>query len=159
VHRWLQRIADDELRGWDATRVESLKENFSRELERRGVTPAELKVSTELVVMALKNSLADERGRWVLGAHPEARSEYRMRLRTPEGTRTLAMDRVFREADGTRWIIDYKTSRHEGAGVQGFLDRELDRYAEQLRLYSAVLKQSQQALYFPLHQGWRVRKA
>ncbi len=159
VHRWLQRITDDELRGWDAKRVDSLKENLSRELERRGVPPAELKVSTELVAMALKNSLSDERGRWVLGPHADARSEYRMRLRTPEGARTLVMDRIFLDEAGTRWIVDHKTSRHEGADVQAFLDRELDRYAEQLRLYGAVLKQSRQALYFPLHQGWRVRKA
>jgi hypothetical protein len=109
--------------------------------------------------MALKNSLADDRGRWVLGPHAEARSEYRMRLRTPEGARTLVMDRLFRDVDGTRWIVDYKTSRHEGGGVEGFLDRELDRYSEQLRLYSALLKPSQQALYFPLHRGWRMRKA
>jgi ATP-dependent exoDNAse (exonuclease V) beta subunit len=158
VHRWLQRVAEDELRGWDAKRVDSLRENFSRELERRGVMPVELKASAELVAMALKNSLIDERGRWVLGPHADARSEYRTRVRTLEGTRTLVMDRVFRDADRTLWIIDYKTSRHEGAGVESFLDRELDRYAEQLRLYSDVLKPSQQALYFPLHRGWRMRK-
>ena len=29
VHRWLQRIADDELRGWDAKRVNALRARFS----------------------------------------------------------------------------------------------------------------------------------
>jgi ATP-dependent exoDNAse (exonuclease V) beta subunit len=155
VHRWLQRIADDELRGWDAKRVESLKENFSRELERRGVPPAELRVSTELVAIAMQNSLADERGRWVLGPHADARSEYRMRLRTPDGSRTLVMDRVFRDVDGTRWIIDYKTSRHEGANVDVFLDRERERYDGQLATYAALFTDSRQGLYFPLLRGWR----
>src|SRR5207244_10260081 len=37
VHRWLQRIAEDELRGWDASRIDSLQERFSNELSRRGV--------------------------------------------------------------------------------------------------------------------------
>src|SRR5712691_4691198 len=38
AHRWLQRIAEDELRGWDAKRVHGLRSRFIKELERRGVT-------------------------------------------------------------------------------------------------------------------------
>ena len=155
VHRWLQRMADDELRGWDARRIESSKKLFGRELHRRGVAPAELEQSTELVATALKNTLSDERGRWVLGPHREARSEYRLRVRTNAGPRTYVMDRVFRDKDGTRWIVDYKTSRHEGTGVEKFLDRERERYTSQLESYGAALKESRQGLYFPLLRGWR----
>lgn len=155
VHRWLQRIAEDELRGWDTKRVDSLREHFSRELERRGVPPTELKASTELVALALKNSISNDRGRWVLGPHADARSEYRMRLRSPEGPRMLVMDRVFLDADGIRWIVDYKTSRHEGADVDAFLNRERKRYATQLTSYAALFTNSRQGLYFPLLSGWR----
>ena len=155
VHRWLQRIAEDELRGWDAKQVESLTPAFTRELGRRGVAPNELGASARLVATALKNALSDERGRWILSPHAEARTEYRMRLRTPEGTRTLVMDRVFRDADGLRWIVDYKTSRHEGADVGKFLDRERERYAEQLAAYASSFNGSRQGLYFPLLKGWR----
>src|SRR5258706_8408419 len=104
VHRWLQRIADDELRGWDAKRVDSLTKRFAKELERRGVPSRDLKTSTQLVAMALKNSISDERGRWVLGPHPEGRSEHRVRVRDSKGTRTSVMDRVFRTKEGERWI-------------------------------------------------------
>jgi ATP-dependent helicase/nuclease subunit A len=157
VHRWLQRIAEDELRGWDEKRVDALKPRFANELRRRGVQAAEIQRSSEVVAAALKNTLADERGRWILSAHPEARSEYRLRVRTDAGSRSYVMDRVFR-AEGRLWIVDYKTSRHEGAGVEGFLDRERDRYATQLQAYGDLLKESQQGLYFPLHRGWRVRE-
>src|SRR5262249_46231739 len=61
VHRWLQRIADDEMRAWDAGRVDALKGRFAKELERRGVPPRDLKASTELVGGALKNAISDER--------------------------------------------------------------------------------------------------
>src|SRR5262249_16914454 len=81
VHGWLQRIAEDELRGWDAKRVDALKKKFASELERRGVQQRDLKASTELVSVSLRNAISDERGRWVLGPHPEARSEHRIRLR------------------------------------------------------------------------------
>ena len=57
VHRWLQRIADDALRGWDEERVRSLTARFSRELERRGVPRADAARSAELVATALSITL------------------------------------------------------------------------------------------------------
>jgi hypothetical protein len=58
--------------------------------------------------------------------------------------------------------VDYKTSRHEGADVQAFLDRERTRYAAQLAAYAALFQGesdagggSRQGLYFPLLRGWR----
>jgi ATP-dependent helicase/nuclease subunit A len=155
VHRWLQRMADDELHGWDAKRIASSKKLFARELHRRGVAPAELERSVESITAALNNTLSDERGRWILGPHAEARSEYRMRVRTPDGQRSYVMDRVFRDSDGRLWVVDFKTSRHEGAAVEAFLDRERKRYAAQLDAYAAALGGASRGLYFPLHSGWR----
>jgi hypothetical protein len=52
--------------------------------------------------------------------------------------------------------VDYKTSRHEGAGIDAFLDRELDRYRAQLQGYAGLFDgPSRQGLYFPLMAGWR----
>jgi ATP-dependent exoDNAse (exonuclease V) beta subunit len=155
VHRWLQRIAEDELRGWNSARVSSLKKTFARDLRRRGVNPDALERSTETVAMALENTLADERGRWILGPRELARSEYRIRVRAPEGRRTYVMDRVFRDGDGRLWVVDFKTSRHEGAAVEAFLDQERTRYAAQLDAYAAALGGASRGLYFPLHTGWR----
>ncbi|TMG72476.1 MAG: DNA helicase UvrD, partial [Betaproteobacteria bacterium] len=158
VHRWLQRIADDELRTWDATRIDALASRFAKELERRGIPPPYLKASTEQVGVALKNAISDERGRWVLGPHPEARSEHRIRVTGAAGANTYIVDRVFRTAEDVRWIVDYKTSRHEGADVEGFLEREKQRYRAQLERYARALAASEEAmlgLYFPLLAGWR----
>jgi ATP-dependent helicase/nuclease subunit A len=155
VHRWLQRMAEDQLGGWDAARISSLEKSFRRDLQRRGVAPAELQRSVESVALALKNSILDERGKWILGPHALARSEYRMRVRAPDGPRTYVMDRVFRDRDGRLWVVDFKTSRHEGAEVEAFLDRERERYAAQLEAYAAALGGASRGLYFPLHTGWR----
>jgi hypothetical protein len=157
VHRWLQRIAEDGLRGWDAKRVASLRKRFETDLRRRGVVPEELGRSADLVASALRNTLGDERGRWILGPHGQARTEYRLRVRTAEGSRTYVMDRVFRDRDGRLWVVDFKTSRHEGAAVEAFLDREGERYAAQLDAYAAALGGASRGLYFPLHSGWRSR--
>ncbi len=155
VHRCLQRIAEDELRGWNPRRIESLLPQFVKELQRRGVPPAELKRASELVSKALTGTLKDERGRWILGGHPEARSELRMRVSSPSGVHTMVMDRVFRALDGVRWVVDFKTSRHEGANTEAFLDVERLRYAAQLDAYAESLGGAHRGLYFPLHSGWR----
>jgi len=157
VHRWLQRIADDELRGWDPARVERLKARLRRELQRRGVPASEAQHSADRVALALAQSISDERGRWILGAHPDARTELKLRGHSPVGTRTFIMDRLFRD-QGRLWIIDYKTSRHEGTNLEGFLDREVERYAAQLKAYGALLPGSSSGLYFPLLRGWREAK-
>jgi ATP-dependent helicase/nuclease subunit A len=151
VHAWLQRIAEDGLAGWDGGRVDGLRGRFAADLERRGVAPGDLKHATLLVISALKNALADERGRWLLGAHREARSEYR--LRTPE--RSFRIDRYFVDTDGVKWVVDYKTSEHEGGGLEAFLDLQRGRYAAQLDAYARALGGARRGLYFPLQRGWR----
>jgi ATP-dependent helicase/nuclease subunit A len=65
------------------------------------------------------------------------------------------IDRTFIDAEGVRWVIDFKTSRHEGADLAEFLDRELDRYRGQLERNMALARRLgpqpvKAALYFPL---------
>jgi hypothetical protein len=155
VHHWLQCIAADEMRGWDARRIEALAPAFRRELERRGLQRAQSKAAAELVARALANAVTDERGRWLLGSHPQARAEHRLRMRAKDGMRTLVIDRLFEDAGGERWIVDFKTSRHEGAGLEEFLDEQKRRYAAQLDAYAAAFERARLGLYFPLLRGWR----
>ena len=157
VHRWLQRISEEELRGWDRARVESMRDGFRRELAARGVQDAELEAAATRVVAALNKSLDDPRGRWLLGPQREARSEYRLTALVDGERRNLVIDRTFIDQEGRRWIADYKTSTHEGTDTEGFLDRERERYQAQLERYAAALAAgpSSLGLYFPLLAGWR----
>ena len=73
---------------------------------------------------------------------------------------SIKIDRTFVDQYGTRWIIDYKTSRHEEEDVDAFLDQQQERYKEQLEKYGALMKMYEEGpvklgLYFPLLQGWR----
>ena len=52
--------------------------------------------------------------------------------------RQLVIDRSFADAEGKRWIVDYKTSSCEGADKEGFLDREQARYRSQLERYAQM---------------------
>ena len=157
THRWLQRIGIEGLEAWDARRVAALAPAIERDLVRRGVPRGERAEATGRVTRALATALSDERGRWILAAHPRSRFEYRLRVATAEGTRLIVIDRLFAEASGRRWIVDYKTSLHEGGGAEAFLDRELERYTPQLAGYVGAFPREHwtAALYFPLMKGWR----
>jgi ATP-dependent exoDNAse (exonuclease V) beta subunit len=151
VHAWLQRIAEDQLKGWDAKRVDGLKPQLRRDLQRRGVSPTELDRAEKIVTTALKNTLSDERGRWILGPHPVAINERRMRA----AGRSYRIDRYLEDARGEKWVVDYKTSAHQGTGVDTFLDSQRARYLAQLNEYSVAVGGATCGLYFPLQVGWR----
>ncbi|HLX81731.1 MAG TPA: UvrD-helicase domain-containing protein [Burkholderiales bacterium] len=149
VHRWLQAMAEAGLKGWDAKRVESLRPAIERDLRSRGVQSAG--PAAELVAAALKNAIGDERGRWLLGPHPVASNEYRLRSRG----RSFRIDRYIEDAKGAKWVVDYKTGEHRGGSVDAFLDSERERYKAQLDEYAKAMKGARPALYFPLLKGWR----
>jgi ATP-dependent exoDNAse (exonuclease V) beta subunit len=158
VHRWLQSVAEDELEGWSAARIESLRAGFNNELAACGVAQAQLAAATARVAAALAGALADPRGRWLLGPQQDAKNEYRLTAAIEGEMRKLVIDRSFTGADGKRWIVDYKVSGHEGTDAEAFLDREQERYRAQLARYAQALARGDAAmlgLYFPLLAGWR----
>jgi len=155
AHRWLQRMAEDSLQGWDAARVGALAGTFRAGLAEAGVAEPELDAAARRVGEVLLGALADERGRWVLGPRAQAHCEYRLSMVADRRVRHLTLDRTFVE-DGCRWIVDYKTSAHEGADREAFLDLQQARYAGQLQGYAlAVGGPVRMGLYFPLLRGWR----
>jgi hypothetical protein len=69
------------------------------------------------------------------------------------------LDRTFIDRRGVRWIVDYKTSTHEGGGLEDFLSNECERYRPQLERYRQLFagledRLVQAGLYFPLLQRW-----
>ena len=153
VHAELQRLAalpelpmapdqaPEQYRGW---------------LAELGVAPAERGAAAVRIHAALAGTLRDARGRWLLGGgHRSAHSEWRLTGLHAGRLVNIAIDRLLVEPDGTRWVIDYKTSRHEGGDLQAFLASEEDRHRSQLQRYAALVRDVEPgavraALYFPL---------
>jgi ATP-dependent exoDNAse (exonuclease V) beta subunit len=160
VHRYLQRMGEEGLQGWNSERVRSLNPAFHAALRHCGVTRELLPQAAAKVEQALCNVLEDERGRWILGDHSGHRSEYALTALREGGVRNLIIDRTFVDQEGIRWIIDYKTGGHEGGSLEQFMDREQQRYRAQLEDYARVISRMEQrpirlGLYFPLLRGWR----
>ena len=157
VHRMLQRIADEGVAAWDEARLERAQPTLRQLLVQAGVREEELAATVQDVMLAVRNTLADGQGRWLLSAHPEARSEYALSLLEDGRLKTGIIDRTFVDGDEVRWIVDYKTSRHSGTDLDAFLERERVRYAPQLERYASLMQglgapRVKVALYFPLLQ-------
>jgi ATP-dependent exoDNAse (exonuclease V) beta subunit len=155
-------MANEGIETWAPARVRSLVGTFSQELRLLGVEPSEIAAGTERVAAALSRALTDTRGRWVLSEHSQARSELELTMRVGNTLEHLRLDRTFVES-GERWIIDFKTSQHEGADVGEFLRSEVERYAPQLERYARAMRAIDErpiclGLYFPLlaeFRSWR----
>jgi len=161
VHRTLQLIGREGVARWPLPRIQALAPGFRLALARQGVPEAKLDQAVQRVHEALRRTLSDAKGAWLFDPqHSEAKSEYALTLIEHGKPVTAIMDRSFVDASGIRWIIDYKTSTHEGGGLDAFLDREQERYRGQLERYAAVLDKLDSrpirlGLYFPLLGGWR----
>ena len=107
------------------------------------------------VELAVRKTAADERGQWLLGGDGFAELAL---TGVYEGViESIVVDRVRIDEKGEHWLVDYKTSTHEGGNLAGFLDAEITRYTPQLRKYAAIYSawsgtQPRCALYFPLLQ-------
>ena len=164
VHEQLQMLADDVLPSTGDEDVEARQGIIRRQLKNLGVNEASLDNAVSRVARALANTLSDERGRWILQAHNDAQSEWELTVPVETAGRRTArqiiIDRTFVDADGTRWIVDYKTGDHEGGDAKAFLDREQERYADQLDRYADIVRRMDHrpvkvGLYFPMLKGWR----
>jgi ATP-dependent helicase/nuclease subunit A len=162
VHAYLQTIAEDGLNHWSAKRLDASRAAIAQALLQLGTAETEINTAATRILDALKKTLNDTRGQWILQPHRDVRAEWRL-TGILDGKRTnIAIDRTFIDEEGTRWIIDFKTGNHEGADVDAFLDNEVKRYSTQLATYAKLVSAMSAegvpiklGLYFPLLGGWR----
>jgi ATP-dependent helicase/nuclease subunit A len=159
VHAVLRRIAEEGVAEWSEQRVRAIRPTLRTVLANAGVSSSELDDTVARAEMAILQTLADHRGQWILAPHSEAQNECALTGFDRNQIVSIAVDRTI-VVDGVRWIIDYKTSPHEGANPEAFLDNEVLRYKDKMERYARILKALDPrpiklGLYFPLLCGWR----
>jgi ATP-dependent exoDNAse (exonuclease V) beta subunit len=160
VHNALQKMAEARVEGWNAEHISGQRDRFRGELRLLGVEEADLSSATERVIEALCRVVDDATGCWLLQSHSDAASELALTIHTVTGLEHVRLDRTFVDDSGTRWVIDYKTSAHEGGSTTEFLDSEVERYRSQLDRYARAIaaiddRPIRVGLYFPLLQAFR----
>ncbi len=157
VHRWLQKVADG-LVDLDKDSLSNLLPVNENWCERLGVPPEEINDICDRVEEALQGILTDPKGRWSLFG--EGNAELPLTGLWNGKVESVVIDRVRIDEEGVHWIVDYKTSTHEGGDLERFLDQESERYRPQLKKYAALYKafsnsEVRVALYFPMLQEFR----
>jgi ATP-dependent exoDNAse (exonuclease V) beta subunit len=158
VHIELQRMARDGLKPgqWPLRPVV-----WERELCELGIDDLHVPEALSRVERAMTRVAGSPTAARLLDpALSEASSELALTAVIDGVVQGLRIDRSFVDSTGLRWIVDWKTSSHEGGDLDAFLDNELARYTEQLRRYALVMKRfdgrpQKVGLYFPLLDVWR----
>jgi ATP-dependent exoDNAse (exonuclease V) beta subunit len=158
VHAELQAMQIEHI---DEPSILARRPHFRRWLEQRGVPSDRLDQAVERVAEALLRVHRDPKGRWILKAGYRDDMRERALSGHHQGLVVRAVfDRSFVDDAGIRWVIDYKTSQHQGGGLEQFLDREIERYRAQMQRYGQLASRLgpepvRLGLYFPLMCAWR----
>ena len=163
VHRELDRMSR-RVGAPSSALLAAMRPRLAAELAELGVPMDRCEAACERVIVAIQQILADPRGRWLMGLEArlgETQSELALSGVVNGRVVSGVIDRTFRDERGTRWVVDFKTSSHEGGGLEAFLDAEALRYRPQLQRYSQLMKlfrpqeEIRAALYFPLLRAWK----
>ncbi|MDQ8039776.1 MAG: UvrD-helicase domain-containing protein [Rickettsiella sp.] len=164
IHRLLYQITLDGLDHWKKLDFSKEKSRILRLLEQNGILPSQSIAAYEKVKKTLKNVINDPKGRWILSQeHQKAYSEYALTLSEHTKLQNIIIDRTFIDKFGVRWIIDYKTTLHQGQDLTFFLNLEMQRHKKQLERYANAFSLDPQlnrnngiqlALYFPVQTLW-----
>ncbi len=154
MHRWIQLLTDGRVT-LGADQLDTIRLVSKRWLRELGVGAESIPAIIDRFDRALRRMLEDERGQWLL--HGEGHTEFALSGVVQDRIESVVLDRVRIDDDGTHWIVDYKTSTHEGGRLEAFLRAESDRYRPQLRKYLEMYRNYSGAdvrcaLYFPLLQ-------
>ena len=158
LHRLFETIVREGLEHWNEQRADEAAPSLRAALLAEGIPPLQLEEMTANGVRAVKNILKDETGRKILKRYESEEAELALTYIEGRNFRTKIVDRTYVDEEGVRWIIDYKTGEHKGGDIEGFLQREIERYRSQLDSYEHLIRQQgearpiKKALYYPLHQ-------
>lgn len=167
VHTFLEETARRVGQGsTTAQLIAELSENEPRiraVLRASGLPPSSVDQQLRTVTGAIRKTLSEPIGQWILGARTEARNEFAL-AGWQETTRHARIDRIFRagatpreSGDQYLWIIDYKTTVYAGETsdrrtLQAFFARERAHHAAQLEGYARLVSEDhiRLGLWFPL---------
>ncbi|MDB6062353.1 MAG: hypothetical protein JWM78_2456 [Verrucomicrobiaceae bacterium] len=158
VHQLLDAFARYGVGHWQKFSAANKSQKIIHQLRQNGVADAHIDATLSAVLQTIDTTLADTRGNWLLqSTHSESVSEWE--LLTAAGKR-FVIDRSFVDAEGVRWIVDYKNSLPRTDEILTvFAQRELQSYRAQLINYRELVsgfdaRPIRLALYFPRIAHW-----
>ncbi|MBV1959500.1 MAG: UvrD-helicase domain-containing protein, partial [Pseudomonadales bacterium] len=162
VHRILAQITQDGIKTWSQERLKKQLPVWHSQLQQLGVYD-ELEKSAAIIEKQVSHCCTGQHGAWLLNNHHiDSQTEYPITVQTSSGYKQYRVDRTFIDDDGTRWIIDYKSSqpssntdnRLETQPLEQFLQQQAAQYQNQMQAYYEGFQKLEGraiklALYYP----------
>ncbi len=159
VHKVLQIKGNSSISAWN---INALAPYVSRQLTQLGLVNEDNQQASSLVMQYLHNMETHDKAHWIFDStHIEVEAEWALSGVLHGQVQHRIIDRSFIDEKGIRWIIDFKTSPHQGPDVEAFLDEQQRRYTEQLNDYGTLVSGLEPdssiklGLYFPALKAWR----
>jgi ATP-dependent helicase/nuclease subunit A len=156
IHELINMIAHRDIYN-DKDKVSSLINSYGlNQLKMLGISSNNLDYAYKRISYGISTILSSKIGAWILSEHIFASNEHTV---ISSYGQTLRIDRLFIDK-GALWIVDYKSSYHDGGNLSGFIDNEVERYKIQLNNYGKVLSKGSSlpinlCIYFTMHDEFR----
>jgi ATP-dependent exoDNAse (exonuclease V) beta subunit len=135
VHAALERLAGSlppDPSSWITAQID----RWRAMADHHDLAPDDAEWVIDAVCRQLADVMTDPDGRWLLSAHPGAEAEFPVTTVIDGQFQNLIFDRTF-EAEGERWLVDYKTAvPAENGDLEAFVREEVSRYRGQLARYA-----------------------
>ena len=160
VHAIFEQMVGDDLASWNTDEISKKLPIYERWLSQHGLPKDQMTLALERVKVSLCHSIANSNFVWAMqNTHKASACELALTSKSSDGIQNHIVDRTFVDDDGTRWIIDYKTSVFEGDEVEAFIDKQIQHYRPQLARYSKLFNQMESraqkwVLYFSYLDRW-----
>ncbi len=158
IHQALQQVDRD---GWEAWKGRPFgpddRDAWRRQLLDRGLPASGADEAVERVKDALSRVQRDPVADWIFSPrHTGIRTEWALSGVDGGMVRNVVLDRSFVDADDVRWVVDFKSSRHEDRDtLDAFIAREKERYRVTMTRYGGIVsalegRPVRTALYYPV---------
>ncbi|MBN2646198.1 MAG: PD-(D/E)XK nuclease family protein [Thiotrichales bacterium] len=165
VHKVLELWARQGIEQIPLDSIEERADFYQRWLGQQGLDTRQVQLAWPRAQRCLQQAWHQPKIRWALSAQQvDARNEYVLQSQNAQGEVALhIVDRTFVDAQGVRWIIDYKTSTPPDATDAqtraDFLAEQCTRYRPQLQRYAELFQAQEtrpqkQVLYFAQLDEW-----
>jgi ATP-dependent exoDNAse (exonuclease V) beta subunit len=158
VHGILELIAQQGSENWSYQRITELRPNYQAWLLAQGLSQSETQTALERTMRSIENALSNLKVLWSLSAGLQNSATELMLTSRFDRIENHVVDRTFID-QGTRWIIDYKTSAKPNGDVDAFVQQQIELYQPQLERYGKLFNElenlpQRKVLYFTELDLW-----
>lgn len=159
MHQLLEHADIDLIKSWQVS-IDTAMLRVC--LVQVGMASERIDRSIKQLETMLKNMAQDDRAHWLFDPrHNQVQTEWAISCVQDNQVMRYLIDRSFIDAKGIRWVVDFKTSTHQGGGMEKFVDQQVQRYTSQLNRYGTLVRGLEAereiwlGLYFPALKAWR----